>query len=113
MGPRTGRAAGYCAGYEAPGWATPYPGRGRAWWGSGGRGAGWRHRHWYYATGLPRWAGAGHMPVWEAAPPWAYGPYGAPPAPEQEVEFLRNQAEWLQQQLADIGQRLAELEKGE
>ncbi|MCL7454966.1 MAG: DUF5320 domain-containing protein, partial [Anaerolineae bacterium] len=28
MGPRTGRAAGYCAGYSAPGWANPGPGRG-------------------------------------------------------------------------------------
>ncbi len=28
MGPMTGRAAGYCAGYPAPGYANPIPGRG-------------------------------------------------------------------------------------
>jgi len=30
MGPMTGRAAGYCAGYAAPGYMNPIPGRG-AW----------------------------------------------------------------------------------
>ena len=28
MGPMTGRAAGYCAGYPVPGYANPIPGRG-------------------------------------------------------------------------------------
>jgi len=28
MGPMTGRGAGYCAGYGAPGYANPMPGRG-------------------------------------------------------------------------------------
>ena len=28
MGPMTGRAAGYCAGYNAPGYANPIAGRG-------------------------------------------------------------------------------------
>ncbi|MCK4450947.1 MAG: DUF5320 domain-containing protein, partial [Anaerolineae bacterium] len=58
MGPMTGRAAGFCAGYDAPGYVNAIPGRGfwgRGWrgggrgWGGGGRG--WRHM--YYATGLP------------------------------------------------------------
>ena len=30
MGPMTGRAAGYCAGYSVPGYMNPVPGRG-AW----------------------------------------------------------------------------------
>ena len=55
MGPRTGRAAGYCAGYDMPGYMNPIPGRG--FWGSGGWGRGWRH--WYHATGLPGWVRAG------------------------------------------------------
>ncbi|MCK4695414.1 MAG: DUF5320 domain-containing protein, partial [Candidatus Cloacimonetes bacterium] len=29
MGPMTGRAAGYCAGYDVPGFANPVGGRGR------------------------------------------------------------------------------------
>ena len=28
MGPMTGRGAGYCSGYGAPGWSNPIPGRG-------------------------------------------------------------------------------------
>ena len=117
MGPMTGRAAGYCSGYDAPGWANPVPGRGfglgwgRGWGGGGGRG--WRHRNWYYATGVPGWARSGYGPAWGAAPAWGYPPYATPPQPEQEVEFLRGQAEWLQQQLDEIGQRIKELEPEE
>jgi hypothetical protein len=103
----TGRGLGYCAGYGAPGYASPAPGygrgfgRGRGWWG-GGRG--WRH--WYYATGLPGWARFGYAPTWD------YGPY-QPMTEEQEVELLRNQAEALKRELDAIAQRLKELEKGE
>jgi hypothetical protein len=87
-------------------------GRGRA-WGGWGRGRGW-HRG-YYATGLPGWGPFGYPPAWGAPPAGAYGPYAAPlgPAPEQEVEFLRSQADWLQEQLAAISSRLEELEQEE
>lgn len=107
MGPRTGRGAGYCGGYDAPGWANPIPGRGlglgRGRGGFGSRGSGWRHRNWYYATGIPGWARFGYGPAWGAPP--------APPTPsrEQETEFLRQQAEWLKQQLDAISQRIEEL----
>ena len=41
MGAMTGRAAGYCAGYAAAGFANPVGGRGRGFWGAGrGRGGG-------------------------------------------------------------------------
>ena len=88
MGPMTGRAAGFCAGYDAPGYANAAPGMGR------GRGAG-------------RGRGRGHG--WR---PWRrFGPAFAPPSAEQEASALRAQAEWLGQQLASIQQRLSELEK--
>ena len=111
MGPMTGRGAGYCGGYAAPGYANPVPGRGYglgwgrggAWGGGWGRGRGWRH--WYYATGLPGWARSGYAPAW--------GPYAPPSTPEQEVEFLRAQAEGLKQQMDAISQRIAELEERE
>jgi hypothetical protein len=118
MGPMTGRGAGYCGGYGMPGYANPGPGRGLGvgwgWGGGWGRGRGWRH--WYHATGLPGWARFGYAPAWGAptawgAPPPAYGPYAAPPAPEQEIEFLKAQAGWLQQQLDGISQRITELEQ--
>jgi hypothetical protein len=117
MGPMTGRGAGYCAGYDMPGYAHPMPGRGfgmgwgrgRAWGGGWGRGRGWRHQ--YYATGVPGWARFGYAPAWGAPPAPAYGPYGAPPSSEQEAEFLRTQAEWLKEQLDAISQRITELEQ--
>ncbi len=50
MGPMTGRAAGFCAGYSVPGYMNPIPGRGFGF----GRG-GFGHRNLYYATGLTGW----------------------------------------------------------
>ncbi|GAB4335500.1 MAG: DUF5320 domain-containing protein [Candidatus Abyssubacteria bacterium] len=113
LGPMTGRGAGYCAGFPTAGFMNPVPGRGfwgggrgRGFWGRGGGGRGWRH--WFYATGLPGWVRAG----WGAAP---YGPYWWPPAPaltrEQEMELLRQQAEYFNEALDDIKQRIDELGK--
>jgi hypothetical protein len=96
-GPMTGRAAGYCAGYDVPGYANSAVGRGFG--RGGGRGGGWRWRHWFYATGLPGWARFGPPAAW------------ATPTPEQEVESLRAQAERLQSQLDAVHQRVQELEK--
>jgi hypothetical protein len=101
VGPMTGRAAGFCAGYPMPGYMNPMPGR-RFGSGRGGGGRGWRH--WFYATGLPGWARAGY------APTWGVGPY-APPTPEQETEGLKAQAEWLKEQLEAINRRIEELGK--
>ena len=106
-GPMTGRGMGYCAGYDAPGYAGPASGfgrgMGRGWWGGGGRG--WRHR--YYATGLPRWARYDHPPA------WAYGPYRPAMTEEQEVELLKDQADALRREMEVITKRLEELENEE
>jgi len=107
MGPMTGRAAGYCAGYDAPGYMNPVPGRGFGMGWGGGWGRGWRWRHWYHATGLPGWARFGR------APAWGYGPYTGPVTREQEVESLKAQAGWLKEQLDTVKECLAELEKEE
>jgi hypothetical protein len=45
-GPKTGRAAGFCARYPKPGYMSPIIGRGL------GRNRGRGHRNWFYATGL-------------------------------------------------------------
>jgi hypothetical protein len=125
MGPMTGRAAGFCAGYDFPGYANPVPGRGlgwgfgrgfrgRGWWGGTGgwRGGGRGWRHWYYATGLPGWARFGYAPAWGTPP---YAAYGAPYAPtmtrEQEIEMLQDQAKYFQDALDDIIKRIEELEQ--
>ncbi len=110
LGPRSGRAAGYCAGYPVPGYMNPTPGRG--FWGRGrgwfGRGRGWRN--WYWATGLPGWARAGYG--YPAFGSWAY-PYNPVSTPQAEAEALREQAELLKQTLEDIQNRISALEKAE
>jgi hypothetical protein len=106
QGPMTGRRAGFCAGYNVPGYANPIPGRGyglgRGW---GGSGRGWRH--WYYATGLPGWVRFGYAPAWGQPP--AYSPYAPPMTAEQELQMLKNQAEWLKSELEAIDRRIQEL----
>jgi hypothetical protein len=107
-GPMTGRAAGYCAGYDAPGYMNPVYGRGLGFRGGGGWGGGWGgggrgHRHWFYATGLPRWARWGAGPV--------YGPYVPMPNREQQAEALEAQAAMLREQLAALEQDIAGLRK--
>ena len=97
LGPRTGRAAGYCAGYDVPGYANPVPGRGYGMGHGGGGRRGWRHQ--FYATGLPRWARGSGIPQGIEVPA------------ENEVQALRTQAEWLGEQLRTVQQRLDELER--
>jgi len=96
MGPMTGRAAGYCAGYDVPGYASPMPGHGPGIGWGGGWGRGRRWRHWYYATGLPG---------------WGYGPYPAPVTRQHKVESLKAQAGWLKEQLDAVNRCLGELEQ--
>jgi len=107
MGPMTGRAAGYCAGYGMPGFTNPAGGRGffgrgmgrgMGFWGRGG-GRGWRNR--FNATGIPGWA-------WGGAAPYG-APYAAP-TKVQEVDMLKGQAEQFEAALGDIRKRLQELE---
>jgi hypothetical protein len=104
-GPMTGRAAGYCAGYDVPGVAGPgYVGRGFGLgWGGGRRGRR-RWRHWFYATGLPRRARFGGAPAWG---------YPEPVTREQEVESLKAQAGWLKKELDAVNRCLEELENEE
>jgi hypothetical protein len=112
----TGRAAGYCAAYDVPGYINPAPrlGFGLGW---RRRGGGWRWRNWYYATGLPGWArGVPAWGPWGYAPIWggqAYDPYAAPPTPEQEAKYLKAQAEWLREQLDALNQRIEDLKEPE
>lgn len=113
-GPMTGRAAGFCAGYGVPGYANPIPGRGFWGWGGGrGRGWGWGRRNWYYATGLtgPQRAAA-WPPAWGAPQP--YAAWGAPGATQgQELDVLKDQAEYFSEALDEIRKRIKELEAKE
>lgn len=105
MGPRTGRAAGYCAGFGAPGYETTVShrgfgmgaGRGR---GFSGGGRGWRNR--FYATGTPGWMHYGDE--------FGYPVDNRMPAPEAEKRALKSQAESLKTEMDFIKKRLEELE---
>ena len=100
LGPMTGRAAGYCAGYSVPGYMNPIPGRG--YWGRGLRG--------------------GFVPTYGAVPYGMYGmsgypgnyPYGAPAPPtvtkEQELDALKSQAEYFENTLKGIQERIEKLQ---
>jgi len=111
LGPMTGRAAGYCAGYGVPGFMNPIPGRG---FGGGGRGGGWGRRNRFYATGLTGWQRAAvGRPI--PAGPGPYGvPYGTPSAPsmtqKQELDALKGQAAYFEDALGGIRKRVQELE---
>ncbi len=89
LGPMTGRAAGYCAGYPVPGYMNPIPGRGRGGFGFGRGGAGGRGR------------GRG----------WFGGyPYTPELTPKQEADMLRDQAKAMQEEIKAINDRINELE---
>ena len=98
MGSMTGRGAGYCAGYNMPGYLNKAGGRGcgmgfgrRNNFGSFGRqngGSGRRNR--FFAGGLS-------------------GRTWANPDPEAEKQSLQSQVEFLQTKMAAIKKRLDEL----
>jgi len=98
MGPMTGRAAGYCAGYPVPGYMNPAPGYG---FGRGlgrgfGRGLGFR--------GSRGWGGYWGAPYGVAT--YNYGaPYQVPP-----VYYTAPQAEYFEDALEGINKRIQELE---
>ena len=101
MGPMTGRAMGFCAGYGVGGYANPAApggfgfgrGMGRGFRGGGfGRGRGWG------GFGAPY----GTVPYGPAVPPTV--------TPEQQREALQAQAQNLQSALEDIKRRIDALE---
>ena len=111
LGPMTGRALGYCAGYSVPGYMNPvgrrsfygrYIGRGIF----GGRG----YRNWFYQTGLPGWYRAQiGLPAWGGY----INPYYAGPTrikPDEEAQILKEQANAIKQELSAINKRIEELE---
>ncbi len=101
MGPMTGRAAGYCAGFGMPGFANPMGGRGCGMGFGRGRGAGGRgFRNMFYATGLTGWqrAAGGHPP------------YAAAPTRDQQLDVLKGQASYFEGALGELRKRIEELE---
>jgi len=108
MGPMTGRAAGYCAGYTVPGYMNPYGGRGMG-MARGFRGGGRRFGNFAPAAVNPLGAGYYPSPVPQAN---HVDPMAAGYSSSQELEMLKNQADYLVSTLGDIKKRIEELEAG-
>jgi hypothetical protein len=87
-------------GYAGFGGGRGFFGFGR---GRGFGGGGWGRRNRYYATGLQGWARAGFG--------WLAGgniPYAE--APQQEIDALKGQAQYLEETLGGIRRRIEEIE---
>ncbi len=95
LGPRTGRAAGYCSGYSTPGFMNPMPGFGRGL----GFGRGFRRGF------------AGVEPAYGFRPTYGYGTRQAPVQPTNEKQLLKEDLEALKQEKNAIEQELKEIEK--
>jgi hypothetical protein len=93
MGPMTGRGAGFCAGYHAPGFADAAPGR--FFFGRGGRG----RRNRFHATGRAGWmrGDTGFRPFGAAAPRFS---------PEDEHSRLVREADDLERALSGLRDRI-------
>jgi hypothetical protein len=119
LGPMTGRAAGFCAGYPVPGFMNPVGGRGFWGWGRDrgfrGRGGGRGWRNSYYATGPGGLAQAGWGYPWWGAAVGPYAGYGSGPGSQvtaqQELAGLKEQAKYFQSALEDIQKRITEMEQ--
>ncbi|HTU00330.1 MAG TPA: DUF5320 domain-containing protein [Candidatus Sulfotelmatobacter sp.] len=104
-GPMTGRMAGYCGGFDAPGLMNrvgppDFGARGA----QRGGGRGWRHC--YYATGVPGWARADM-----AGPGYPDAGRMSPAEAEKtEAEALRKQVRHYEEALDILRRRLQKLE---
>ncbi|MBN2525228.1 MAG: DUF5320 domain-containing protein [Deltaproteobacteria bacterium] len=106
QGPMTGRMAGFCAGYEVPGYASAPMGRGG---GGFGRRCGRGYRRGQTGAGFfggPRWNRIPNVPDSSAA-------LGATMSPERDLSVLQNQAAQLEQTLIALQNRIAELKRTE
>jgi len=107
MGPMTGRAAGYCAGYSAPGYTNPIAARGRRF--GYGRGFGFG-RGWNFGRGQGfGWRRAGY-PYTDYGNYYSGYPYSPELNPKQEADMLKDQAKAMQEDISAINSRIKDLE---
>ncbi len=93
-GPRTGRAMGYCSGYDMPGFMNPYG------YGGGGR--------FGYGPGRGRGFGRGFGRGLRFRAAYA-PPMVSAPSSEDELAYLQEMQKSLEQGLDDVRKRLKEL----
>jgi hypothetical protein len=104
-GPLTGRSAGFCAGYGVPGFLNIGYGAGGAFFGGRG-GRGWRNR--FFATGVPGWQRFAGNPIPPGWPPFT----AQSVTPQNELDVLREQAQYLENCLKEIQTRMEALAPG-
>ncbi len=97
-GPMTGGMRGPCSGDSVP--VTDSVGPGRLLRGRGGRGRG--NRHWFRATGLPRYARM-NQDAFEQGTPGISG--------IDEIGFLKKETDIIRKSLDSLGKRIEELLK--
>jgi len=103
-GPMTGRGAGFCAGYGVPGFSSPGYGAGGAFLGGrGGRG----RRNRFFATGVPGWQWFAGNPISSRMPFSAQ-----PETPQNELDVLKGQAQYLENGLKELQARMEALAPG-
>ncbi|MFH1079175.1 MAG: DUF5320 domain-containing protein [Pseudomonadota bacterium] len=96
MGPMTGRGAGFCAGYNVPGFADAAPGG--LFFGRGGRG----RRNRFFATSQTGWmrGGMGFRPFGAVAPQFST---------EEELHQMHQEADYLEKTLSALRDRIARM----
>jgi len=101
LGPRTGRALGFCAGYNVPGYMN-IAGRGfRRFFGRGfGRGFAWRR--WMFAQVIAPYR------IWEPIYPPTPGYY---PTKEEQIRNLESEARAIEEEQKELGREMEEIRK--
>jgi len=102
LGPRTGRAAGYCAGYPTPGYMNPGPGFGRGFGRGGGRGFG----RGFWGRGRGFWRRGYGDPYY-----WPQPDVFPQPSKDEEKVYLENMVKDLKEEIDAIQERIKELSK--
>ncbi len=113
FGPMTGRATGYCAGFDIPGCVNFIGQKIFKRWGGGRRG----FRNQFYETGMPGWQRTGRNddPMYNKysfqaqRQDMSYNNQYAP-TKEQELDILKNQSEYLKNEISNVNKRINELE---
>lgn len=103
MGPQTGRAAGFCAGYDGPGYMNPSFGRGAGFGGGRGGGRGMAFRRGRNFGGGQR-GGWG----WRSAGPNDVMTEGQP-SEQPALQALAERVTQLQAELSDVLERINQL----
>ena len=103
-GARTGRAMGYCSGYDSPGYTRSVP-RGEGGFGRGGGfGGGYGRRFLHNAS--PEYYDDQYYGREPAYPRYE-------PKPEEEASYLNRIAESMEKELSEIKDRISKLAKKE